>query len=54
MTILNNSFYSILTSVTEPELEPVEPKLFWDLAPEPKPKINLNKHFLQSVFRMQG
>ena len=38
------------TSVTEPE--PVEPKLFGDL--EPKPKINLNKHFLQSVWRMQG
>ena len=27
--------------------EPVEPKLFWDL--EPEPKINFNKHFLQSV-----
>ena len=35
-------------SVAEPE--PVEPKLFWDL--EPEPKINFNKHFLQSVWRM--
>ena len=32
--------------------EPVEPKLFGDL--EPEPKINLNKHFLQSVWRMLG
>ena len=32
--------------------EPVEPKLFWDL--EPEPKINFNKHFLQSVWRMLG
>ena len=32
-------------SVAEPE--PVEPKLFGDL--EPEPKIYLNKHFLQSV-----
>ena len=36
------------TSVAEPE--PVEPKLFWDL--EPEPKINFNEHFLQSVWRM--
>ena len=35
----------VFTSVAEPEL--VEPKLFWDL--EPEPKINFNKHFLQSV-----
>ena len=35
-------------SVAEPE--PVEPKLFWDQ--EPEPKINFNKHFLQSVWRM--
>ena len=34
--------------VAEPE--PVEPKLFWDL--EPEPKTNLNKQFLQSVWRM--
>ena len=35
-------------SVAEPE--PEEPKLFWDLEsePEPEPKINFNKHFLQS------
>ena len=32
------------------ELEPVEPKLFWDL--EQEPKINFNKHVLQSVWRM--
>ena len=32
--------------------EPVEPKLFGDL--ELEPKINLNKHFLQSVWRMLG
>ena len=36
------------SSVAEPE--PVEPKLFWDL--EPEPKINFHKHFLQSVWRM--
>ena len=36
------------SSVAEPE--PVEPKLFWDL--EPEPKINFNKHFLLSVWRM--
>ena len=42
--------YSIqfLSSVAEPE--PVEPKLFRDL--EPEPKINFNKHFLQSVWRL--
>ena len=32
--------------------EPVEPKLFEDL--EPEPKINLDKYFLQSVWRMLG
>ena len=32
--------------------EPVEPKLFEDLEPEPEPKINLKKHFLQSVWTM--
>ena len=37
-------------SVAEPE--PVEPKLLGDLGPEPK--INLNKHFLTSVWRMLG
>ena len=37
-------------SVAEPE--PAEPKLFWDL--EPEPKINFNEHFLQSVLRMLG
>ena len=40
----------LTTSVAEPE--PVEPKLFGDL--EPEPKINLNKHFLLSVWRMLG
>ena len=30
----------VKTSVAEPE--PVEPKLFWDLEPEPEPKINFN------------
>ena len=44
--------YTIKISVAEPE--PVEPKLFWDLEPEPEPKINCNKHFLQSVLRMLG
>ena len=34
-----------LSIVAEPE--PVEPKLFGDR--EPEPKINLKKHFLQSV-----
>ena len=36
--------------------EPVEPKLFGDLEPEqePEPKIKLNKHLLQSVWRMLG
>ena len=38
----------IIISVAEPE--PVEPKLFWDLKPEPK--INFNKQFLQSVWRL--
>ena len=38
----------IFHSVAEPE--PVEPKVFWDL--ELEPKINFNKHFLQSVWRM--
>ena len=37
-------------SVAAPE--PVEPKLFGDM--EPEPNINLNKHFLQSVSRMLG
>ena len=32
--------------------EPVEQKLFWNL--EPEPKINFDKHFLQSVLRMLG
>ena len=39
---------NVLTSVAEPE--PVETKLFLDL--EPEPKINFNKQFLQSVWRM--
>ena len=42
------------SSVAEPE--PVELKLFWDLEMKPElelePKINFNKHFLQSVWRM--
>ena len=38
------------TSYSVAEPEPVEPKLFWDL--EPEPKINFNKHFLQSVLRL--
>ena len=37
------SFYSSVA-------EPVEPKLFWDL--EPEPEINFNIHFLQSVWKM--
>ena len=37
-------------SVAEPEA--VEPKLFWDL--EPEPEINFFEHFLQSVLRMLG
>ena len=41
-------FQKILSSVAEP----VELKLFGDL--EPEPKISLNKHFLQSVWRMLG
>ena len=44
------SFRIIKYSVEEPE--PVEPKLFSDL--EPEPKIDFNKHFLQSVLRMLG
>ena len=39
-----------ICSVAEPE--PVDPKLFRDL--EPEPKINLNKHFLQLVWLMLG
>ena len=35
-------------------VELVEPKLFWDLWDEPEPKINFNKHFLLSVWRMLG
>ena len=42
----------LLFSVAEPE--PVEPKLFCDLEPEPELKINFYKHFLQSVWRMLG
>ena len=42
--------YWVFFSVAE--LEPVEPKLFWDL--EPEPKTNFNKLFLQSVLRMLG
>ena len=38
-------YHEIKSSVAEPE--PVEPKLFWDLEPEPK-----IQHFLQSVGRM--
>ena len=40
------------TKISVAEPEPVEPKLFGDL--EPEPEINLNKHFLQSVWRMLG
>ena len=40
----------ILPGAGVAEPEPVELKLFWDL--EPEPKINFNKHFLQSVWRM--
>ena len=43
---------SIYSSVAEPE--PVAPILFGDLEPEPEPKMNLNKHFLRSVWRMLG
>ena len=39
-----------MASVAEPE--PVEPKLFGDL--EPEPKIILDKHFLHTVWRMLG
>ena len=46
----NDKFNSLFSAVAEPE--PVEPKSFGDLKPEPK--INLNKHFLQSVCRMLG
>ena len=42
----------MIISVVEPEL--VELKLFGDLEPEPEPKTNLKKHFLQSVWRMLG
>ena len=42
------------SSVAEPEPEPLELKLFWDLVPEPEPTINFKKHFLQSVLRMLG
>ena len=42
--------YFIWSSVSEPES--VDPKLFGDL--EPEPKINFNKHILQSVWRMLG
>ena len=42
--------HCLTLSSSVPEPEPVEPKLFWDL--EPEPKINFNKHFLQSVWRM--
>ena len=38
------------TKISVAEPEPVEPKLFGDL--EPEPEINLNKHFLLSVWRM--
>ena len=41
---------NILCLVSVAELEPEDPKLFWDLKPEPN--INFNKHFLQSVWRM--
>ena len=44
------NFFNRLSSVAEPEPDPVEPKLFEDL--EPEPKINLSKHFLQSVWRI--
>ena len=47
-------YSTIGSSVAEPEAEPLEPKLFGDLEPEPEPKINLNKHFLLSVWRMLG
>ena len=43
-----NSTGTYKCSVAEPE--PVEPNLFGDL--EPEPKINLNKHFMRSVWRM--
>ena len=46
----SGSFDMIKISVAEPES--VEPKLFWDLEPEPAPKINFNKHFLKSVLGM--
>ena len=42
----------ITKNSSDAEPEPVEPKLFGKL--EPEPKINLNKHFLQSVWRMLG
>ena len=37
--------YTVLYTVSVAEPEPVEPKLFGDL--EPEPKTNLNKHFVQ-------
>ena len=43
--IFKQSDFLVLNSVAEPE--PMEPKLFGDL--EPEPKINLDKHFLQVV-----
>ena len=46
--IFSMLFSAFVSSVAEPE--PVEPKIFWDL--EPARKINFNKHFLQSVWRM--
>ena len=39
-------YHEIKSSVAEPE--PVEPKLFWDL--EPEPKINFNKNIFCSQF----
>ena len=44
------NFFNRLSSVAEPEPDPVEPKLFEDLEPEPEPKINLNRHVLLSVW----
>ena len=29
-------------------------EIIWDLEPDPEPTINLNKHFLQSAWRMLG
>ena len=50
LKIKKNNKSILKSSVAEPE--PVEPKLFGDL--EPEAKINLNKHFLQSVWKMLG